>query len=101
VLKEYDQLNPNLRVVKHTLPPSTFSKVFITSKTLLLISSFERPAEAAYPLADNVSAGRAKERVGRIRGAEATRKEGAALAIAVRNIVIVVYVWVYGCMGCI
>lgn len=59
----------------------------MTSKTLLLISSLERPAEAAYPLtADNV-AGRAKERVGRIRGADATRKEGAALAIAVRNIV--------------
>jgi hypothetical protein len=77
------------------LPPSTFSKVFITSKTLLLISSFERPAEAAYPLADNVSAGRAKERVGWIRGAEATRKEGAALAIAVRNIVYM-DVWMYG-----
>jgi len=91
---------PTLRRKRPTLPPSTFSKVFITSKTLLLISSLERPAEAAYPLADNVSAGRAKESVGRIRGAEATRKEGAALAIAVRNIVVVVYVcilWI--CIG--
>lgn len=35
----------------HTFPPSTFSNVFMTSMTLLLISSLARPADAAYPRA--------------------------------------------------
>jgi hypothetical protein len=74
---------------KLTLPPSTFSKVFMTSNTLLLISSFDKPAEAAYPLVNVRVTGRAAATtVGRRRGVEATRKEGAARAIADRNIVL-------------
>jgi len=71
----------------------------MTSKTLLLISSFERPAEAAYPLtATNV--GRAKATAaGRINGADAIRKEGAALVIAVRNIVYVCMDVICCCIG--
>lgn len=42
----------------HTFPPSTFSNVFMTSKTLLLISSLAKPADAAYPLAKAIGAGR-------------------------------------------
>jgi hypothetical protein len=60
----------------------------MTSKTLLLISSFDRPAEAAYPLVNVSATGRAAATtVRRRRGVEATRKEGAARAIADRNIV--------------
>jgi hypothetical protein len=58
----------------------------MTSRTRLLISSFDKPAEAAYPLVANVNVGRAKVRAGRMRGVVAIRKEGADRRIAVRNI---------------
>lgn len=64
---------PKSDSVRLTLPPSTFSNVFITSRTLDWISSLLIPAAAAYPRAPT------GEAEGRVRAAR--KAIGRAIAI--------------------